>query len=615
MANPGRLRIQVRLPVRVRVTVALAATAAVAVVSGCATLPSDGAPQQVTGGGNQVQAYVQPLPPPGPSAYHQPQQVVLAFLHASASYAFDPAAARQFLLPSLRRTWHPGPVTVVSSDIRNQKAKVPPHSLVDESSAAGPVETVVLTGQRLATLSQTGQYEYSPGTRTYQFSLQRVGSEWLIAALPSQDSLLLTQADFEHVYQARSLFYFAQPLTSDDSNLVPDPVYAPLSNSDSALNINLASGLVRGLLNDRGSWVSGATATAFLPGTKLLGVTISGQTAVVNLGGAAVHATAARQEEMAEQLQATLGSTPYSPPLAHTVQLEINGRTAEGTQFPNLTNPVPNGPLVYESGPDSVSQGPGNPASIGPAQLGSADITAMAMDPVNSPHAGPVAIAERDGRGCEVFMRTEHQGQPTGPYRVTPLSTAGGDCTSLSWDSNGNLWAAAGRKIWVLLGQSRRWQVVALPAHLTPSGQPAPQILAMRMAPDGVRAALLIKSGDHSRLVLAAVRQEDGDRQVSLVSAVAAGTGLSDPMAVSWFSPYDLIVLDHSDIAEVPLAGGAAQRLSPAPDEAVSLTTNGVTIVVGTADQQILTSSPLATAPTTITWNRQLTGAIPIYPG
>ena len=565
VASPG----PVRIPVRVRVTVGLAASAVVIVVAGCATVPSGGAPQQVNTGNNQVQAYVQPLPPPGPAAYRLPREVVLGFLHASASYAFDPDAARQFLLPTLRTTWHPGPVTVVSSvNLRPTTAEV--HSQLDASSAAGPSEAVVLTGQRLATLSKTGQYQNSPGTSTYTFTLQKVNGVWLISALPTgQDTLLLTQEDFEHVYQARNLFFFAQPPAPANGDLVPDAVYAPLQNADSALNTNLASELVTGLLNDKESWLTGATTTAFPRGTRLLGVTISGQTAIVNLGGAAVRATPIQKLDMDDQLLATLGSTAYSTPLAHFVQLEIYGQTADSTTLQNgILSEVSRGPLVYQGAPYSVSEGLGRSPSSGPWVSGSAVISAIAADPADTSEPRPIVVAAKDGNGCEVYLRTMRSEQLTGPYQRFPLSTTGGECTSLSWDTNGNVWAAAGRKIWVLaLNSAQEWQVlpVALPADLTSSGQPAPQILAVRIAPDAVRAALLIRSGTHNRLVLAAITEDqDGDQdQVSLGSAVAAGTGLSDPEAMSWFSLYDLIVLYRSGIAEVPLSGGPAQLLGP----------------------------------------------------
>jgi hypothetical protein len=610
----------VRIQVRMRATAGLAATAVVVVVAGCATVPSGGAPQEMNTGGNQVQAYLQQLPPPGPRAYHNNLSgVVLAFLHASASYAFDPAAVRQFLVPALRAKWHPGPVTVLSSIVNAPTPRVPVHSQQDVTGAAGQTASVEFTGQRLAILSQTGHYQYSPGTSTYPFSLQKDNGVWLISSLPpGPDSLLLTQDDFEHVYQPRNLFFFARLPSPPDSNLVPDPVYV----ADSALNTNLVSVLVKGLLSDQ-SWLSGATYTAFPRGTRLRSITISGQTAVVDLGGAAAHTSTTPQLEMAQQLQATLSSTAYSPALARFLQLEINGRTVQTVGPPpgppgSLIDDVLRGPLVYQSGASSISEGLGShPPSVGPAEFGSAGITAIAMNPANLPAAGPVAVAANDGNGCRVYVLTVPtggQGGPTGPHHSVRISTPGGKCTSLSWDNNGYLWAAAGQKIWVLKAPYNHPLAVTLPADLPSSGHRAPQIIALRMAPDAVRAALLIRSGGHNRLLLAAVH-EDPDHRVSLGSAVPAGTGLHDPKAMSWYSPYDLIVLDDSAITEVPLAGGAAERrLGTAPRGAVSLTTDGVTIVVGRAvgpgDYEIW---PSKTVPTS--WGKPVMGANPIYPG
>ena len=116
--------------------------------------------------------------------------------------------------------------------------------------------------------------------------------------------------------------------------------------------------------------------------------------------------------------------------------------------------------------------------------------------------------------------------------------------------------------------------------------------------------------------MVAAVHEEQ-NHQISLGTAVPAGTGLRDPKAMSWYSSYDLMVLDDSAIAEVPLDGGAAERLGPAPPGAASLTTDGFTIVVGThvagtSDYEIWTSS---TVPTSWVKAEHVNGANPIYPG
>ena len=599
---------------RIRLPAALAATAAT-VLAGCATVPSGGVPQQVATGGSQVQAYEEPLPPPGPSAYTQPEQVVLGFLHASASYAVDPWAARQFLTPALRAKWHPGPVTVVSSI--NNGTTVRPDPRLEPTGAVGKA-TVKFTGERLATLSPAGQYQYSPATKSYQFTLLQAGGEWLISELPQADqgSLLLTQWDFEHVYQARNLFFFAQSPSSVNGKLIPDPVYAPLQSSDSALNTNLAKGLVKGLLKDQHGWLRSVTKTSFPHGTTLLGVTISDQTAVVNLGGAAVHTSKTQRQQMAQQLQATLDSTAYSAALARAVVLEINGRRAYTGTLPNLIYDVRRGQLAYRSGEYIVSNGSKLSSSskrlAGPVQFGAADITALAVAPPDPdiPRAGQLAIAAEDGGGCQVYLPPAGSGpgESTVPDTSRLLSTSGGECTSLSWDSNGNLWAAAGRNIWVLRAPSYQAQLVSTPSDLAPGRQTV--ILALRMAPDAVRAALLIRTGARAEthLVLAAV--EETNNQLSLGTPVDVGTGLPDPKAMSWYNPYDLVVLDKSGIAEVPLTGSVGQQIELAPSGANSITTDGTELAVGTGNNEIQISSTLG-AP----WSQAHAGSLPIYPG
>ena len=574
------------------------------ILAGCATGPAGDRLQSVTTGGH-LQEYVLPLPPPPPKAgpSNNPSQVVLGFLAASASYAFDPSAARQFLAPELRRKWSPGPVTVISS-LAGAKPLLRPAPLQQLNAAAGPnsVETVQFSAEQLATLSQRGQYLYAPGQSTYKFYVTRINGVWLITGLPQKGRiLLLTKSDFEEVYQPRNLFFFARPNSwAVNGELVPDPVYAPQQSADSSLNTTLAAGLVRGLLTDQGSWLSGATTTAFPAKTTLLGITFSGQTAVVNLGGAAAQATQQAKQQMAQQIMATLGSRAYSQPLARNVQLEINGRP----QFPpggaNLVYEVDPTPLLDLAGPDQIALT--GSSSIGPAQLGSsAPVTALAGRAPTSGKPTLVAAAVRSGSGCAVLL-------PQGSgYRTYPLAASGGPCTSLSWDANGNVWAVAGAHIWVLQTSTNRVLSVSSPANLHLGGKSGASLLALRMAPDGVRAALLVKTRSGNRIVLAAATSHPG--RVTLGAAVAVENGLASPVALSWYSPYDLLVLAGGQVWEVPLTGGSGQSLGSTPPDAESLTTNGKTVAVGTSGGEYYTSR----VQQVLSWSQPLFGTIPTY--
>ncbi len=636
--GPGRLASSRTLGV-------LLAAMLAASVAGCATVPTGGTPQKVTGGGGQPQAYPVPMPPPAPRNTWTEDDVVLGFLHASASFAGNWAAARQYLAQPLRQSWTPkkGAVTVVASQGKLAVSVPQP--------ATGPgvtqIATVSFTGQRLATLTASGQYLYEPGNSVYSFSLVRINGIWLIDAVP-KGVLLLTQADFADVYQPSNLYFFA-PVSASvplPDLLVPDPVYAPIqgfTRTTSASNATLATGLVKGLLRGPGSWLSGgATRSAFQPGTTLIGhqVRISGQTAIVNLGGKALAAQGTQIGEMAAQLQYTLTTGAYSAPVAHVVKLEIGGKTVYTGQHTNLIAPVAGRqapePVYFQSGPFSVSElQTGSQKAVpvaGPAQIGRSAVTAVAASIASSPRK--LAIATRSGRGCAVYIGVS---RGSGRYRRYSLSSTGGACTSLSWDINGYVWATAGQRVWVIKhGVPAQ---VSLPAGLS-VGQQGLQLLALRIAPDGIRAAFLVgtapartgkatgkaavpgkaagsgKAGTAgkaaapvNRLLLAAVRTSGG--VTSFGPAVSVGTGMPNPRSISWYDPYNLVVLARSVVYEVPLTGGAGQQrpLDAAPDGAQSVATNGTALVI-TVDGEVVSAANSDSG-----WAKLATGSRPAYPG
>jgi len=104
---------------------------------------------------------------------------------------------------------------------------------------------------------------------------------------------------------------------------------------------------------------------------------------------------------------------------------------------------------------------------------------------------------------------------------------------------------------------------------------------------------------------------------VSFGEPVTVGTGEADPVAVSWSDAYHLVVLAGAAVFEVPLTGGAGQQpggsphsLGTVPSGAVTLTTDGSELVVGTSDGRIYASSTASPG-----WFLVTTGANPVYPG
>ena len=96
-------------------------------------------------------------------------------------------------------------------------------------SGQSGVQQVLVTGQRIATIDRSGQYSYQPGaTATFTFTLARYGGKLLITQLPANTSLLLTQSDFEEVFQPHNLYFYSSSAYPSGGALVPDPVYVPV---------------------------------------------------------------------------------------------------------------------------------------------------------------------------------------------------------------------------------------------------------------------------------------------------------------------------------------------------------------------------------------------------
>jgi hypothetical protein len=611
-----------------------AAIAVCLALAGCAEMPYGGAPR-ADKADNQVQAYVLPEPPPPPTGKWSPRDVVLGFLHASANYAIDPSAARAYLVPGLRRLWDPHSVTVLAGSLQVTQL------VYRGDVGGGPYKTVSFAGNELATLSPSGQYSYTPGRPTYTFQLETVNGVWLIdglsllrhrvlVSLLRHQVLLLTESDFNSVYQPRNLYFFAPQSVSapTGTDLVPDPVYAPVEGSDTALNTTVAATLVRGLFEDSGSWLSNATWSAFPKGTKLGSLSFSGQTAVVNLVGTASRLEsrqhAQQVQEMDEQLKATLTTaSAYSAAVAHNVQLKIDGGShwyynSSTHLIPGISNaPEPAFFRLGQSGVAELRPGYKRPDPVVlPKQVAGQTITAIAEAP---PVAGSqLAVAVQVGQGCEIYVGRLAR-RPA--YQGFLLPSSGGTCTSVSWDTSGRIWAATARGIWVVqpfLPLSHA--VVAVPMPDMPGTRSANyRILQLQMAPDGVRAALLIqpvRPGAHHgsqspsgvrSVLLAAVANSSS---VALGSAVSAGSGLPDLRSISWYDDYYLAALAGTSIYRVPLTGGASQLLGSAPLQAQTLSTDNSEFLVGTAGPGIMESSASA-----LSWVRLASGAIPAYQG
>jgi hypothetical protein len=570
------------------------AGAAALALAGCAMVPASGTVNQLSiSQAGQNQAYPQ-LIPVGPAPGWNPGQVVSGFLAASASFPSDPATALEYLSPTERSKWHPGAaVTVVGSLQQSPYAKVPIRQL---NLPSAPEARVSVTGVQLATLTASGQYVASSAPASaktvYTFWLRKFGNQWRIDQPMPISQLMLTTDELERTYQQRNL-YFLDP---SGQTLVPDPVFVPQHASES----DLATQLVRGLLKDPQGWLSGAARTAFPAGTVLPGdVKINGPDATVSLVMPPAAVKSLNQQELAAQLVWTLTSSSYSPSAIQTVELQINGQILGGTDYllPKMFDNWLPGPAATAAPYFISSQGPVRMVT-GAGQLGS--VSSLASRPVAGQAGTPavpalraIAVApdQTELAGISANGRTLYIGHLARNALLT-AQHPDGIVTSVSWDRSGTLWFAAGGLVWMLTPGARAPTQVSLGLSAGYS------VTAFRVAPDGVRVAMIVKTASGaSALLLAAIIHTGGGATASLGDTVAIGAGISHLQALSWYDADHILVLAQepgsgAQLEEVPLNGGQP-ILTGTQSGTVSVTGDGAGLAVGLSNGQLFVSPSL----------------------
>ncbi len=599
-----------------RATVVTAATVAVA---GCVSMPNSGpvgaisvSPQSTPAGGTVVQPF-----PAAPQPNESPALIVQGFLAASANYPFNAAIARQYLVSSAAKTWHPGWSVTVFNNFKPQ--------LQAEPSSHGVKQAKVLAkGDVQSAFDGTGQFvsaSASPSSEV-DFTLVKVGGQWRISNPP--DRRLLTVSQFAQFYKAQDLYFYnsAVPASSLAQPLVPDSVFVPLGTSTVDLLNNLVTALLPSSSQPKSTLLKYAAQT-FPPGTTLASsVAQAGSTAVVNLAGLKKASTTVL-EQVSAQLVWTLASARPGPgaPI-QSVELERNGLPfippeevcgvhENRSQVQNQAtyscyNPYPAqsasfsfishgqlwsrcatqasvqrgqvGPVVPVLGASATSQQPcaGNvPTGSGPPKApvsgspGSDTACATSTRAAVSP--------DRQYAACYSTAANELFAGLVSGTTLKPVKGIGSNVTALCYDNNHNLWVAAGGDVYLVLDNNQATQVTSAPANVTD----------LSVAPDGVRIALIVRNGSSSMIDLAAIIHNDssseGQHGLSPTtlplsqSLVHLSPGLVQPSDLTWYDVNDLIVLAGGSsltLSEVPVDGQASFGTQPALSGTESISAN-----------------------------------------
>lgn len=585
----------------------LAVTALALSLAGCVAMPSGGPvlPYTITPGpGVQGQRYMQIIPrPPGPG--WDPTEIVRGFLTASASFANGQKVAREYLTPAGNRRWKPTWTATVFKG-SGPAVGTPEYP----AGGKGGKATIEVSGQVQAHVAGSGAYAFpsAAGKETQAtFQLIKSGGQWRISLAPNER--LLTSVEFSADYQLRNLYF----LTQTEHYLVPDPVYVPLQTTPA----DLTKGLVSDLIKPPDDWLKAGTRTAFPAGTKLLGdVTLEGGAAEVNLGGSVVRATDNVRSLVFGQLLSTLSGTAQGQPLVESVELLVDGKpwipaNSQAQGIPNQhTSSVstPTGASPYFYNLDSTGEVWRRATTTG------AQATKVAKI---GPGYSAIAVSP-DGRYLAALKGgTLFAGQLGRPL----VKRAGTGYTSMSWDPDDDLWAVESGAVVMLRGNLPQAEPVPVDVVQTNGIVVTRPVTAIQVAPDGVRAALVIGG---SSLAFGAITQPvQGAGRVGvpgimeIVLSPFAVPGVQTSFSgVTWYGPDNVITLgtqrgtQEPAITEYPVNGGQS-TIIPSQAGIVSVSASaGSELIAGTKDGGLL-----ADASTSGSWTAIGRGLAPVYPG
>ena len=545
------------------------------VLPACSTVPSDSPTVQITQAPARPvdEIGIEPLPP---EAGATREDVVRGFIDAAASTRQGHPVAREHLTPEPAATW---------SDEAGMTIISPDYATV--TTVAG---TVRVSANLVGTVDERGVFSVGgPEQFTQEFVLEQVEDEWRIANPP--DGLILAEPDFERLYDELAA-YFLDPT---GQRVVPDPRHLIRGNA-------LPTTLVQRVLEGPSAQIAAGVRNPSSDVRLRSAVTVRGQEATVDLTGSTTDPT-----PLLPQICAQLVWTLSQLTTIRSVVVRLDGDVVVLDGIPAMQS-VDDWASVD---PDAVPVD-----GVGHYVSGGALRTVTAGEPVPGP-AGTgaygltgAAVAAEAGTGALVFLAGIREGPAgatlfAGPYdgELTPVLEG----TTLSVPSV----AATREEAWVVRDGTT---VVRVPADASPQAVSAPTLpglgltTALRLSPDGVRAAVVVTGPDGPAFYVGTVVRA-GDGSVALRDLRDIAPSLSQVADVAWRDSDTLLVLaggaeegrtvpyevgvDGWGLAPVPTAGlptspiavGAAPTRQPLVDAGGSIWqlagSNWVTLVRG----------------------------------
>lgn len=549
--------------------------------SGCATIPSEGTPQEATTVSplgteprdSSVRVFAEG-PRDGDSVY----QIVNGFLAASGTAEEGYRKATTFLTEGRAARWYPGARITVYDHNGARVRDVGDNVLEFTAPAVGSVDDQGV----FSAAAPDAEVDAA-------FHLVKSSGRWRIDDLPP--GLYMSQQDFQREYlSVNTYFYNRQP---DSAVLVPDPLFLPKRGE-------LATALMSALLRGPSRWLVSAVSSGIPRAAALEGqVRVTSGVATVPLRAGSVPDAGVDRENMLAQLVMTLTEAPGVSAIEVTadgapVTLQDKSRlTREDVSFLLPADLRPPEPTSYFLR-DGVAYTAGSPPHQGPFE---ADVKLSEI--AVAPGGAIVAGISKD----RTTVLTAPNNAPDSPE----IRLEGENLRSLTFDQDGRLWVLDGEGPETVL---RRLPKSGEAVTVTPRGFLASQVTRMRVAADGVRLAMVLDTREGAHVYLGVVT-ETGDGVV-VGSVRRLGYGLIEPRDVAWAGPIRIVVLASEPNAQPQpysvrvdnYSIGAADVLADIVSVAAAA---GEPMLAGTSKNQLWRLDS--------TWTRVGTGTAPSYPG
>ena len=501
-------------------------------LTGCASLPMSGpiriGPDLAPATDSESFYYSPALPADGASQ----TEILAGFLAAGTAPQNDYAIAREYLEESIKSVWNPNQELLIQSSS-------PKVQVVSDEVATVEIEV-------LARIDSAGRYETLPAGTTrvleYGFGLQN-GQIRLISA---PDVTMVIRPVFDVVFKSYSIFFLDQ----SKQNLVPELRWFPATPAT-------GTKLVNALLAGPSSWLAPFVVSAVPSGTTLSidAVAIASRVAQVDLSAEALAVGSEDRPLMKAQFFATLSQLPN----VDQVSISIERSTQEIADSELVASPLV-ARSVLALGPEGLESLTGsnlNASSQGLAFFENKSVSLLAA----SSKAGALAAATDSG----VFL--------TGlanPGTAVEQVSADTSLIGLEYDQQQFLWIVSSGDI----------QAIAADGELLAVSAPwlgRQQLSGFALSPEGARAAVLVKSGNRTKVLVAGVVRDASGAPIALAEPLEIASELQSPTLISWYNPVTVAILNQgTDSVSLTLATlGGTDRSIPALNQAKALVSAG----------------------------------------